>query len=264
MVNQIYKNPDVLLSVGQSISEAQQFMKIVRNDKEVDKLNARQFAKISHSCPWGVLNEAQVSIKTFNNLIPVIITAMNYSSQLTLDLIVFLVLRHQSEKGKNRLREEDAMLESWLQNLANFMGTLLKKHYKIELRGIFVYLCNRLLSEEDQDHLDVIIFKELLCKMSGLVTQDNFTDNQIRSLTGGIGLQNECFFITESVRGAKKSSKALAEFFWKVTKPKVFEIEDPDQITAYENYQKILSIEMHDGVTLASNYIYNKFQNMKF
>jgi len=58
MTNQIYKNPDVLLNIGNSINEVSQFMKALRNDKEVDKLNARFFAKISHNCPWAVLNEA--------------------------------------------------------------------------------------------------------------------------------------------------------------------------------------------------------------
>ena len=226
MLNQIYKNPDVLLNIGHSIAESQQFMKIVRNDKEVDKLNARQFARISHCCPWGVLNEALIQLKTFNNLIPVIITAMNYSSMLTLDLIVFLALRHLSESGKVKLREEDAMIDNWLTNIATFLGTLLKKHYKIELRGIFVYLCNRLLSEEDLDHLDTVLFKELLSKMTGLITIDNHTDNQIRSLTGGIALQTETFLLTESVRSSKKSSKALADFFWKTSKSIHFAPED--------------------------------------
>jgi len=152
MIEQTYKNPDVLLAIGQSINDVSQFMKALRNDKEIDKLNARQFAKISHSCPWAVLNEALIQLKTYNNLIPVIISAMNYSSFLTLDLLVFLTLRHLSETEKLKLREEDAMIDNWLQNLAVFIATLYKKHYKIELKGVFVYLCNRLASEEKYDH----------------------------------------------------------------------------------------------------------------
>jgi hypothetical protein len=77
---------------------------------------------------------------------------MNYSSFLTLDLVMFLSLRHLSEIGKAKFREEDAMVDNWLINMANFMGCLLKKHYKIELKGFFVYLCNRLSSEDDLDH----------------------------------------------------------------------------------------------------------------
>jgi len=152
MIEQTYKNPDVLLAIGQSINDVSQFMKALRNDKEIDKLNARQFAKISHSCPWAVLNEALIQLKTYNNLIPVIISAMSYSSFLTLDLLVFLTLRHLSETEKLKLREEDAMIDNWLQNLAVFIATLYKKHYKIELKGVFVYLCNRLASEEKYDH----------------------------------------------------------------------------------------------------------------
>ena len=95
------------------------------------------------------------------------------------------------------------------------------------------------------DHLDTIIFKELLSKMSGLITIDNYTDNQIKSLTGGIALQTECFLPPESVRSAKKSSKALAEFFWKIFKPTKFYPEDPEVLAKINASTKALYDEIN-------------------
>lgn len=175
-------------------------MKIIRNDKEVDKFNARIFAKLSHNSPCVVFNEALAQIKQFNNMIPILISSFNYCSMLSLDIAVFLALRAISEMGKKTLKEEEAVVESWFQNLTSFLGMLLKKHYRIDLEGIFIFLCNRLNSEEDKDHLFIVMFDEIIANMSGYETLKDFTDNQLKSLAGGIALQTESFRLTEQVR----------------------------------------------------------------
>lgn len=193
-------NPVIVNANGESIRNTRLFMKIIRNDKEVDKFNARIFAKLSHNSPCVVFNEALGQMKQFNNMIPIIITSFNYCSNLSLDIAVFLTLRAISEMGKRIFKEEEAVVESWFVNMAHFLGMLLKKHYRIDLEGIFIFLCNKLCSEEDIDQLFIVLFDELIANMSGYETLGDFTDNQLKSLSGGIALQTESFRLTEQVR----------------------------------------------------------------
>lgn len=175
-------------------------MKIIRNDKEVDKFNARIFAKLSHNSPCVVFNEALVQMKQFNNMIPILISSFNYCSSLSLDVVVYLTLRAVSEMGRNTLKEDEAVVETWFQNMTTFLGMMLKKHYKVDLEGIFIFLCNRLSSEEDSDQLFIVMFDELIANMSGFETLKDYTENQLKSLSGGIALQTESFRLTEQVR----------------------------------------------------------------
>jgi Transcription- and export-related complex subunit len=64
-------------------------MKLLRNDKEADKKSGRVFAKISHNIPWAAFNEVISQIKTYGNLINLIIIALNYVSNFGLDMLVF-------------------------------------------------------------------------------------------------------------------------------------------------------------------------------
>ena len=98
------------------------FKRILRNDKESDKQNARTFAKISHAAPCFVLNEAIVQIKQYDNMIPMIVGSMNFCTDLTLDISIFLSLRAISEMSRSILKENEGIIESWYANIANFIG----------------------------------------------------------------------------------------------------------------------------------------------
>jgi len=186
--------------IGETLSQTVYFLKTVSTDKKIDKINARIFAKLTHNCPIVVFYYVLQQLKSFRNLIPVIIASLNYCSKFSLDVITFLVLRSISKKGEKVLREDEGTLKSDFSNLTYFMGLLLKKHYKIDLEGIFIFLGNKLCSDSFHDHLNIILFNEILAWMSGYETFQNFTDMQLNSLAGGIGLQTEAFKLTDQVR----------------------------------------------------------------
>lgn len=154
----------------------ERFLKIISNKKEEDKSNARLFAKLSHNCPIVVFHHTLQQLKNFRNLIPVIITSLNYCSNLSLDIMTFLVLKNISRVGEKVLKEEEGTVKASFMNLTYFLGLLVKKHYKIDLEGIFVFLSNRLCSESFYDHLNIILLNEILAKMSGYEAFQNFTD----------------------------------------------------------------------------------------
>ena len=190
----------MLNSIGNSLSLLNIFMKRLNSDKEVDKANARNFAKLTHNCPIVILHYTVDQIKRFRNFIPIIVATLNYCTSFSLDIIVYLVIRNLSKRGAVILREEEGTIKNGFSNISYFLGMLLKKHYKIDLEGIFVFLCNKLGSEDFYDHLYIVILNEILDKMSGYKTFGNFTDIQLDSLSGGIALQTEAFKLTDQVR----------------------------------------------------------------
>lgn len=129
-----------------------------------------------------------------------IVGALNYCTDLSLDVAVFLTLRAISEMGRQILKENEGVIEAWYSNLANFLGSMLKKHYKIDLEGIFVYISSRLCSGEDTDQLNIVLLNEVISKMSGYETIQDLNEHQIQALTGGIALKTESFGLAESIR----------------------------------------------------------------
>jgi THO complex subunit 2 len=133
-------------------------------------------------------------------MIPMIVGSMNYCTDLTLDITIFLSLRAISEMSRSILKENEGIIESWYANIANFIGQILRKHFKIDLAGIFVFICLKLSSDEDMDILNILLLNEVLSKMSGYETITDLTDHQLQSLTGGIGLKTEAFGFSDSIR----------------------------------------------------------------
>jgi THO complex subunit 2 len=193
-------NPSIIENNAKCVLDMRKFMKILRNDKDSDKQNARTLAKICHSSPCVVLNEAIVQIKQFDNMIPMLVGSLNYCTGLSLDIAVFLTLRAISEMQRKALKENEGVVEAWYSNLANFLGSMLKKHYKIDLESIFVYISSRLCSGEDSDLLIIVLLNEVISKMSGYEAIQDLTEHQIQALTGGIALKTEAFRLSDQIR----------------------------------------------------------------
>jgi THO complex subunit 2 len=200
-------NPSMLMCLSEFLKQTKMFLKVLSNDKELDKMNSRIFARISHNCPLIVFNEIIKQLKIYNNIIPPVANSLSYVMNLGVEASIFLLLRHLSEFGKKTFKEEEGLVEPWLQNISHFVGLTIKRHHKVQslltqadLTPIFVYLANRLASESDYDIIHIVLFKEILSKMSGYETLYNYTDNQLASLSGGIALKTEAFRLAEQVR----------------------------------------------------------------
>jgi Transcription- and export-related complex subunit len=117
--------------MAEYLRQTKVFLKNLISDKEVDKANARTFSKICHNAPCLVLNEAIKQLRTYSNIIPFVCTAMTYSMQFSVEVSLYLSLRHLSEEGKVTVKEDEGLIESWIQDLSLFVGLTVKKHHKV-------------------------------------------------------------------------------------------------------------------------------------
>ena len=147
-----------------------------------------------------MLNEVIKQLRIYNNITQWISTSMAYSLALSVEVSLFLSLRHLSEMGKSTVRPEECRIEQWLQNISNFIGITVKRHHKVDLAGLFTYLANKLCSDSDYEAVNIVIFKDVLSKMSGYEIATGLTEKELAALAGGIALKTEAFGLTEQVR----------------------------------------------------------------
>ena len=200
-------SPRLLYTQSEALRQTKLFLKIISNDKEVDKQNARIFAKICHNSPYLVFNEVIKQLRSFNNLIPGVSTSMAHLLNFSVEVALFLSLRHLSEQNRRKVREDEGLIEPWIHNLSQLVGSVVKRYHKvgaphqIDLTGVFVYVANRLYSDCDADYVYIVLFKEILSKMSGYEPLRDLTSLQFAALSGGIGLKTEAFGLAEQVKG---------------------------------------------------------------
>ena len=70
------------------------------------------------------------------NLIEPLSDALKSHTELSYDCLCFCLLEALSDPQKSRLKKEDVFESSWLQNLASFVGLVLRK-YSIDFEPIF-------------------------------------------------------------------------------------------------------------------------------
>ena len=246
--------PRLLYNLGEYVSQAKHFLKNI-SDKDVDKNNSRSFSKICHNAPCIVLNEVVKQLRIYNNIIPSVSASLaNYSLPLSIEVSIFMILRHLSEIGKGIIREEEGLIESWMQNCSNFISLTVKKHHKTDLTGIFVFISNRLALDSDKESVFILLFRDILTRMSGYESIQLFTEAQLGALSGGIALKTEAFGLSEQVRAAKKSSKSLADFLWsKENYVRVYGDNDEEYVLSVPVYLMILMSRNRDKLMFKPN-----------
>lgn len=198
--------PRLLYNLAEHLRHTKVFMKNLISDKEFDKMNARNFAKICHNAPCIVLNEAIKQALTYENIIPYVCTAMTYTLQFSVEVSLYLSLRLLSEEGRPTVREDEGLIETWIQSLSLFIGSTIKKHHKVgsihqvELTGLFVFIAGKLGSDSDRDAVNIVVLKEILSKMSGYEFISDLTTSQLAAMSGGIALKTEALGLAEQVR----------------------------------------------------------------
>eukprot|EP00826_Nyctotherus_ovalis_P047430 TRINITY_DN5453_c0_g1_i8.p1 TRINITY_DN5453_c0_g1~~TRINITY_DN5453_c0_g1_i8.p1 ORF type:complete len:1085 (+),score=310.03 TRINITY_DN5453_c0_g1_i8:465-3719(+) len=207
-------HPLLLLQYGTSNKDAQEWLKRVSrgNAKQTGKL----LAKLSHSNPCILFDFLFIAIKSYENQIQSIITSLTNCTPLALDIIVYILLRHISETGKEKL-EVDGGISSWMNNLASFAGQFFRKYWWADPKSIFHYVCGKLKIGSAED---IIVLSEIMSRMTGYspLELDKMTESQFESMAGGKHLKVVVLNFSSDVKRAKTSSHCLAQLFWKKMK----------------------------------------------
>ncbi|PBP16416.1 THO complex subunit 2 [Diplocarpon rosae] len=184
--------------------------------KRISKINvapmARALAKIAYASPGIVFNIALAQIEAYSNLTEVVVECAKQFTPLGYDVLVWSLMSSLGTKGRNRNNAEFALLPSpWLLALSRFSGKVYKRYSFMDLSPILRYVTDQIYRGNSTD---LVILKELIAQMSGIVPDTDFTDAQILAMTGGeelrkqtlINLQDKRF---ESTKTSNRLMRAL-------------------------------------------------------
>lgn len=126
----IYMNPTMILEAHQSVKETRKWLKKFTSDKDKIKQHGRLMGVFSHNNPCLVFKDVLFQVKNFPNMIENIVNTFNYCSSLSLDVIMFLIIRDLSCYKQEKL-DPSGNFSSTVVNLASFAGHYLRKTYTV-------------------------------------------------------------------------------------------------------------------------------------
>ncbi|KAL2065525.1 hypothetical protein VTL71DRAFT_3195 [Oculimacula yallundae] len=186
--------------------------------KRISKINvphmARALAKIAYSSPGVVFGIALSQIESYNNLTEVVVECAKHFTSLGYDVLVWSLMSALGGKDRNRTNAEFALLPSrWLLALSRFSGKVYKRYSILNLSPILRYVADQLYRGNSTD---LVILKELIAQMSGIVPDTDFTNAQIHAMTGGEELRKHTLVTLfdkrfESVKTSQRLMRALTE-----------------------------------------------------
>ncbi|RDW64024.1 hypothetical protein BP5796_10526 [Coleophoma crateriformis] len=222
---------------------------------------ARSLAKTAFASPGIVFSVALSQIEAYTNLTEVVVECAKYFTDLGYDVLVWSLMSSLGGKDRNRNNAEFALLPSrWLLALSRFSGKVFKRYSIMNLSPIIQYVNDQLFRGNSTD---LVILKELIAQMAGVVPDTDFTDPQLAAMTGGellrkqtlINLQDKRY---ESTKTAKRLMKALTET--KLAGPLLLSIAQHRQAAIYaisddEAHIKLLSTMIDDAQMMLFQYL---------
>ena len=194
-------------------AKAETLSTMKRISKENITTMARTLAKTAYANPGIVFFHALGQIEAYTNLTEVVVECAKYFSDLGYDVLVWSLMSSLG-KDRNRNNSEYALLPSrWLLALSRFSGKVFRRYSIMNLSPIVQYVNDQLYKGNSTD---LVILKELIAQMAGVVPDTDFTDAQLSAMTGGellrkqtlIRLQDKRY---ESTKTAKRLMRALTE-----------------------------------------------------
>jgi THO complex subunit 2 len=174
---------------------------------------AKSLAKIAYPSPGILCKVALSQIEAYSNLIDAFVECVKYFTDLGYDVLVWSVLSSIGGQ-RNRTQEDSVLLTSkWLQALSKFSGKVFQRYSNMNPVPILRYVNDQLFKGNSTD---LLILRELIESMGGVVSDLDFTDAQLRAMTGGELLRRETLISlgdrrSVSVRSADRLIKSLVD-----------------------------------------------------
>ncbi|KAI1430714.1 transcription factor/nuclear export subunit protein 2-domain-containing protein [Xylaria sp. CBS 124048] len=176
--------------------------------------SAKKMAKIALSSPGIVCKVALDQIEAYTNLIEAFVECTEYFTELGYDVLVWSLLSSLGGKQRSRTSETSVLLTSrWLQALSKFSGKVFRRYENVDSTPVIQYVNEQVTNGNSTD---LVILRELITSMAGIVPDADFTDGQLSALSGGellrrqtlIGLGDNRY---ESEKSASRLMRALLQ-----------------------------------------------------
>lgn len=168
---------------------------------------AKALAKTSFSSPGIVFKVALEQLESYPNLIEAFVECAKYFTELSYDVLIWSLMNALG-KSRSRTQADHALTTSkWLTALSKYTGKIFRRYPLLSPDPVLHYVNDQLLQGNSTD---LIILKELISSMGGIVDLADFTDYQILSMAGGEYLKRHTLISAQDKRfDNEKSSKRL-------------------------------------------------------
>ncbi|KAI1386323.1 uncharacterized protein F4822DRAFT_312374 [Hypoxylon trugodes] len=176
--------------------------------------SAKKLAKVAMSSPGIVCKVALDQIEAYTNLIEAFVECTKYFTEMGHDVLVWSLLSSLGGKQRSRTQETSVLLTSrWLQALSKFSGRVFRRYGNMDPTPVIYYVNNQVANGNSTD---LIILRELITSMGGIVSDIDFTDAQLFALSGGELLRRQTLVSLgdkryESAKSATRLMKALMQ-----------------------------------------------------
>ncbi|KAI1461407.1 hypothetical protein F4805DRAFT_281420 [Annulohypoxylon moriforme] len=176
--------------------------------------SAKKLAKVALSSPGIVCKVALDQIEAYTNLIEAFVECTKYFTEMGHDVLVWSLLSSLGGKQRSRTQETSVLLTSrWLQALSKFSGRVFRRYSNMDATPIIYYVNDQVAHGNSTD---LIILREFITSMGGIVSDVDFTEAQLFALSGGELLRRQTLISLgdkryESAKSATRLMKALVQ-----------------------------------------------------
>lgn len=178
--------------------------------KRVSKENVKQIGrllgKISHYSPATLFDYILFQIQMYDNLIGPVVDSLKYMTSLSFDVMGFCIYDSLQNDPKKRVKHDGCAISPWFQSTSLFCATAFKK-YNVDLSGILLYITDQL---SQNSSAELILLKEIMQKMGGILITNDMTPHQIQALGGGELIKAEAGYFFQQ-KNFKKTAARLKE-----------------------------------------------------
>jgi THO complex subunit 2 len=187
--------------------------------RRISKQNVKQFgralAKKSTSNPLILWAIAINQIEFYDNFVEVVVDAAKFCTNFGYDVLEYIILSSLASPFKNRVKEDGTSVAVWLTGLSAFCAKLFRRYAYMDVSMAATYIACQLKAS---NIYDLIVLRELLTQMTGILVRENLSDYQLSCYTGGDVLKEQAMSLLRgpgATVGWKKPSarllKALTE-----------------------------------------------------
>ena len=204
--------PDIKSAFEQTKAETKDVLK--RISKTNIKPMARALAKVAYSSPGVVFSVAIGQIEAYDNLVEVVVECARYFTYLGYDVLTWSLMNSLGGRGRNRVQADGMLTSKWLAALSLFAGRTFKRYSQLmNPAPVLQYVADQL---GKGNTVDLIVLRELITAMAGIISDTNFNDSQILAMAGGPLLRQQTLYQLldkrhESRTTAKRFMRALIE-----------------------------------------------------
>ncbi|KAI1210828.1 uncharacterized protein F4807DRAFT_40347 [Annulohypoxylon truncatum] len=176
--------------------------------------SAKKLAKVALSSPGIVCKVALDQIEAYTNLIEAFVECTKYFTEMGHDVLVWSLLSSLGGKQRSRTQATSVLLTSrWLQALSKFSGRVFRRYSNMDATPIIHYVNDQVAHGISTD---LIILREFITSMGGIVSDVDFTEAQLFALSGGELLRRQTLISLgdkryESAKSATRLMKALVQ-----------------------------------------------------